>query len=105
MGFIKKMIGQIFSTQTDDPNATWIYVQCDRCGEKLRARINTRSELSPEFGNTDNAISYHCRKVLIGEQHCFQRIEVNLAFNTRYKIVDQQIIGGKFITRAEYEAN
>jgi hypothetical protein len=62
-----------------------------------------RSELSPEFGNSDNATSFHCRKVLIGEQRCFQQIEVNLTFDAKYRIVDKQISGGQFITQEEYE--
>jgi hypothetical protein len=103
MGFLKKIFDQLSTSQREDPNAAYVYVQCDKCGEKLRARVSVRSELSPEFGNSDKAIAYHCRKVLIGEQLCFQQIEVNLKFNNRYKIVDKQISGGKFITRAEYE--
>ena len=103
MGFFRKISSLFASAQQEDANAVWIYVQCDRCGEKLRARLNTRAELSPEFGNTDNANSFYCRKVLIGEQRCYQQIEVNLKFDTRFKIVEQQISGGKFISRAEYE--
>lgn len=103
MGVLKKIFSQFSSAQRDDPNALWIYVQCDRCGEKLRARINTRSELSPDFADSDTATSFHCRKVLIGSQGCFQQIEVNLKFDSRLKIIDRQISGGKFITRQEYE--
>ena len=103
MGIFKKISTIFSSSPSEDPNAIWIYVQCNRCGEKLRARISSRSELSPEFGNSDNATSFHCRKVLIGEQRCFQQIEVSLNLDTKYRIVDQQISGGKFITREEYE--
>jgi hypothetical protein len=103
MGFLKK-ISIVFSTSSsEDQNASWIFVQCNRCGEKLRTRINTRSELSPEFGDSDSATSFHCRKVLIGEQRCFQQIEVNLNFDNKFRIVEKQINGGKFITREEYE--
>jgi hypothetical protein len=103
MGFLKKISTIFSSTLTEETNATWIYVKCKRCGEKLRARINVRSELSPEFSNSDYATSFHCRKVLIGEQRCFQQIEVNLTFDAKYRIVDKQISGGQFITLEEYE--
>ena len=103
MGFLKKISSLFSSSGSDDPNAAWIYVQCNRCGEKLRARISTRSELSPEFGNSDDATAFYCRKVLMGEQRCFQQIEVNLKFDNKYRIVDKQISGGQFISREEYE--
>jgi hypothetical protein len=103
MGFLKKISSLFSSSGSDDPNTAWIYVQCNRCGEKLRSRISTRSELSPEFGNSDDARSFYCRKVLMGEQRCFQQIEVNLKFDNKYRIVDKQISGGQFISREEYE--
>jgi len=103
MGFFKKISSLLSPAAQDDPNAMWIYVKCNRCGEKLRARISSRSELSPDFGNSDNASSFYCRKVLIGENLCFQQIEVNLKFDTRYRIKEKQISGGDFITREEYE--
>jgi hypothetical protein len=39
----------------------------------------------------------------MGEQRCFQQIEVNLKFDNKYRIVDKQISGGQFISREEYE--
>lgn len=105
MAFFTRIFKQLTAAPQDDPNAVWIYAQCDRCGEKLRARINTRAELSPEFSNTDNATSFYCRKVLIGEQRCFQQIEINVKFNNRFRIIEKEISGGKFITRDEFEQN
>jgi hypothetical protein len=105
MGFFKKLAGLLTPAVQEDPNAVYVYVKCNRCGEKLRARISTRSELSPVFGNTDNADSFYCRKVLIGEKLCFQPIEINLKFDTKYRFTDRQISGGEFITQEEYEAD
>lgn len=104
MGFFKKLAGFLTPAPQEDPNALYIYVKCNRCGEKLRARIATRSELSPDFTGSDDASSFYCRKVLIGENRCFQPIEIHLKFDTKYRITDQQISGGEFITREEYEA-
>jgi hypothetical protein len=105
MGFWKKFTS-LFSTSsasTDKTNITWLYVQCNRCGEKLRTRVNTHTELSPEFGNSDMATSFHCRKVLIGDKLCFQQIELNLTFNDKYQLIEKQISGGRFLTQEEYE--
>ena len=103
MGFFEKLSKIFAPVAKEDANAIWIYVKCNRCGEKLRARVSTRSELSPDFGNSDDATSYYCRKVLIGENLCFQQIEVNLKFDTKYRLKDKQINGGEFITHEEYE--
>jgi hypothetical protein len=103
MSFFKRISSFLAPAPQEDQNALYIYVKCNRCGEKLRARVSTRSELSPDFGNSDDANSFYCRKVLIGEKRCFQQIEVNLKFDTKYRIVDKQISGGDFITREEYE--
>jgi hypothetical protein len=105
MSFLKK-INSLFSSPSSsggETGVTWIYVQCNRCGEKLRTRVNTRTELSPEFGASDTATSFHCRKVLIGEKQCFQQIELNLNFDAKFRLTDEQISGGTFITREEYE--
>jgi hypothetical protein len=105
MGFLKKF-SSLFaspSSSLDESGATWLYVRCNRCGEKLRTRVNTRTELSPEFGNSDLATSFHCRKVLIGEKRCYQQIELNLNFDNKYRLIDKQISGGTFITQEEYE--
>ena len=103
MGILKKLASFLSPRLPEDQGINWIYVQCNRCGEKLRTRVNNRTELTPEFGNTDIANSFHCRKVLIGDKHCFQQIEIVLKFDAKYRLVDKQISGGKFITREEYE--
>ena len=103
MGFLKKLSALFSPTVREEPGVTWLYVQCNRCGEKLRTRVNSHTELSPEFGDSDMASSFHCRKVLIGEKQCFQQIELVMRFDAKYHLVDKQISGGKFITREEYE--
>jgi hypothetical protein len=40
-------------------------------------------------------------KDIVGER-CFQRIAVDLSFDHRQQIMHQQIIGGEFLTEAEY---
>jgi hypothetical protein len=103
MGFMKKIASFLAPASQEDQNAVYVYVKCNRCGEKLRARISTRSELSPEFDGSDTASSFYCRKVLIGEKRCYQPIEINLTLDKKYRIKEQQISGGEFIAREEYE--
>ena len=101
---IFKKLSKAFSAQSAKTDRTlYFYVQCDKCGEKLRARVDMWNELSPEFdGKSEIAISYHSRKVLIGEKRCYQPIELNLKFDKDHKLVEKQINGGKYIEDAEF---
>jgi hypothetical protein len=85
--------------------AMYLYVQCSKCGETLRARVDVWNELTPEYdGKSDDAASYFCRKVLIGEKQCYQPIELKLKFDRNHKLIDKTIVGGKFIEKEEFEA-
>jgi hypothetical protein len=104
---IFKNLAKILTSPPRNPDrAFYLYVQCDRCGEKMRARVDVWNELTPEYDEkSDDAASYHCRKVLIGEKLCFQPIELSLRFNKNHKLVEQEIKGGKFIDEEEYESD
>jgi hypothetical protein len=85
-------------------NAYWIYVQCAACGEKIRVRVNREHDLSPEFeGESDTPTGYHVAKEIVG-QNCFRRIHVEMTFDRDRHLAEQQITGGQFITREEFEA-
>jgi hypothetical protein len=104
MGILKKISSFFSAPAVQESNALYVYVQCNRCGEKLRGRVDLRNDLSPEYENSDVPSAYYCRKVLIGEQRCFQSIEMVLKFDGRHRLVDKTITGGKFITEEEYAA-
>jgi hypothetical protein len=70
-------------------------VKCKRCGEILEARVNLDNDLSVEYN--DGGDIYHARKILMGENKCFQRIEVELKFTTTRELLERQITGGEFI--------
>ena len=62
------------------------------------------NELTPEYeGNSENATSFQCRKVLVGENRCYQPIELRLKFDKNHRLIDQQILGGKFIDEEEFD--
>jgi hypothetical protein len=65
--------------------------------------VDLWNELTPEYDEkSETAISYHCRKVLVGEKRCYQPIEVMLEFDKNHKLIEKQIRGGKFIEEAEF---
>jgi len=79
----------------------YINVVCNKCGEVLKARVDLWNELSPDFEGGDDASSYHCRKVLIGENKCYQPIELDLEFDRHHRLVKKEINGGKFLDEPE----
>ncbi len=98
MKFIRK-ISSLFtgSGEDDSGRSLWISVQCGRCGEVIRTRVDLSHDLAAEFGEGEREAAYFCRKVLIGKQGCYVPIEVLLKFDARRSLMDKQITGGKFI--------
>jgi hypothetical protein len=101
---ILKRIKDLFTSTADDRSAYWIYVRCDDCGEKLHTRINVHNDLSVRYNDTENEITYFCRKTLIGSDRCFRPIEVELTFDEQRQLIDKKIQGGQFISEEEYQS-
>jgi len=86
-----------------ESDSYWVYAQCKRCGEPLRARVDLRNEPS----QADDGETWIVRKGLIGdgERRCFQTVEVTLQFDgSKQQILDSEVAGGKLITEDEYLA-
>jgi hypothetical protein len=95
MSFLKK-IGSLFSSLEDKRNF-WFYVQCDFCKEVIKGRIDMQNDLSLKFSEAKDEPVFYCRKVMVGNKRCFRPIEVEFYFDSRRKLVDRQIHGGKFV--------
>jgi hypothetical protein len=94
MSFFKKITG-FFSSKSGAP-IDWVVVKCNRCGEVIRTRVNLYNDLSIEYDENGKAMHF-CRKVLIGEGRCFQRIEVELTYDANRRLVSREITGGQFV--------
>lgn len=105
MSFLKKISELFSSSRTSDDTAYWLYVRCKRCGESIRTRVDLHNDLSANYGEGGEETTYLCRKVLMGQERCFQRIEVQLTFNQERNLIDRQISGGDFITEDQYLAS
>jgi len=97
MNLIKKLSTLLAASQGSDASSYWLVVQCNRCGEIIRARVNLNNDLSVEYDENGNIAGYSCRKVLIGKERCFQSIEVTLRFDVQHKLIDRKITDGKFV--------
>lgn len=80
-------------------NGYWIYVRCHRCGDGIKTRLDLQHSLNP-----DDQGGYLVRKTLVGNQLCFERVEVTLRFDANHRLVDQEASGGDIITAEEFEA-
>lgn len=92
MGFFRKKA----SSPHDD--AIWLYVRCDNCGEKLRIRVDRGYDLQP-----DPEGGYFLRKEMM-DGRCFRLMYGELRFDRDYNILSQELSGGHFITKEEFEA-
>src|SRR5579884_1244160 len=80
----------------------YYYVRCDKCGEKIRFRVDPRWDLAPTYDGDDQASSYSVTKHIVG-QKCFRPIEVTLTFDRGRKESSRSVTGGQLITAEEYE--
>lgn len=109
MSFFSKLFGALrggASRPADDAgrSAFWIYVRCSACGEAVRVRVNREHDLSAEFDEgSDAPTGYRVHKEIVG-RNCFRRIQVDMTFDQQRRVVNQQIRGGTFLTREEYES-
>jgi hypothetical protein len=93
MNFLKK----IFTTPPSNSGKFYNFgVKCKRCGEVIHGQVNVNNEPSVEYDENGKPY-YICRKVLIGEKLCFERIEVVFKFNEQRGLLDRQITGGEFV--------
>jgi hypothetical protein len=93
MTFFKKLFGPVPS----NPGKFYEFdVKCKRCGEIIHGQVNVNNDPSLEFDENGKPY-YICRKVLMGENLCFQQIEVNIKFNEQRGVLEKQISGGEFV--------
>jgi hypothetical protein len=69
-------------------------VKCLRCGEVIEGRVDLNNDLSIDYEEGGDV--YYARKILIGENRCFQRMEVELKFTSARELLEKHITGGEF---------
>ncbi|MCJ7551078.1 MAG: hypothetical protein MUQ30_15495 [Anaerolineae bacterium] len=100
MGFLKKVINSVFgggNGEVRDPDGIYLYIKCDRCGAPVRVRADKRHDLQQDYDTG----GYILRKEVM-DGGCFTLVRTTTRFDAVYRIVDQQIEGGDFISCEEY---
>jgi hypothetical protein len=91
MSFLKNLFG---GTPAKSDKRYYVFkVKCNRCGEIIEGRVDLDNDLSLDYENDQTV--YFVRKGLIGNNRCFQQIEVELKFNSDRELIEQQAQGGK----------
>jgi hypothetical protein len=86
------------SSDTSDPNALWLYVQCGKCGAPLAIRVDTRNDISIDYESGGR----YLRKEIM-DSTCFQLMYAQVRFDSNGKIAEQSIERGTFLTKDEYD--
>lgn len=68
-------------------NAIWLNVECDKCGEKIKIRINPETDIE----------DYFLRKEILGN-NCPNLMYAEVNFDRDYRIINSSVSGGKIIT-------
>ena len=93
MNFLKKL----FSGSPAKPEKRYytFSVKCLRCGEIIEGRVDLDNDLSIEYES--NGDVYYARKVLMGDNRCFQRMEAEFKFTSARELIERQVVGGEFV--------
>ena len=92
MGVLKNL----FSGSSAKPEKRYytFQVKCNRCGEIIEGRVDLDNDPSIEYEGDQTV--YFVRKGIVGNNRCFQQIEVELKFDSSRQLLEQQVTGGQF---------
>jgi hypothetical protein len=97
MGFLKKIFG---GDPAKPEKRYYVFnVKCNRCGEVIEGRVDLDNDLSLDYEG-DNTV-YFVRKGLVGDNRCFQQIEVEMKFTSERQLIERQAQGGAFVEQTE----
>lgn len=90
----------LFSTKASGPadDGIHIYVECARCKSTVHVRLDKRHDLSAHEGG-----GYFVRKEIM-DSKCFRLMSAEIVFDPRYRVERQEIQGGRFLTKGEFDA-
>jgi hypothetical protein len=92
MNFLQKLFGG--SPAKPEKRYYTFLTKCLRCGEMIEGRVDLDNDLSVEYEEGGDV--FYARKILMGNGTCFQRLEVELKFNSARKLIERKVIGGEF---------
>lgn len=70
-------------------------VECDRCSERIDVRLRKSSDIPS--GSEGDPFEFFVQKTIVGNR-CFNRIELRLEMDARYRLIRYEAKGGRLIT-------
>ena len=96
MNFFQKLFGGSSSASSKPDKRYYTFtVRCKRCGELVEGRVDLDNDLSVEY--EEGGDIFYARKLLMGENRCFQRMEAELKFDSKRELIEKQVAGGEFV--------
>lgn len=98
MGFLKRIFGGDKGAKPYvDEKGIYFYVQCNKCGSRVRVRADKEYDLQRIEGG------YAWHKTIV-DSKCFQRMQAVVQFDSRHNVTSREIEGGRYLTKDEYDA-
>jgi hypothetical protein len=99
VSFLSRLFGR--AAPAGGGNVIWLYVRCERCGEKIRIRINRNTDAQPEYDENGRQTHYWLRKEILGSQ-CPALMYVEMQLDGAGRVIEQKAERCVVITEAEY---
>ena len=98
MGFFKRLFGGEKSEKPYvDKQGIYFFVQCDKCGSRVRLRADKEYDLQ----RVDDGFVWN--KTVV-DSKCFRRMPAVVHLDASHRVTSQEIEGGRFLTQDEYDA-
>lgn len=99
MGFLNKLFSGKGKTTSARMKGDFIpfSIKCDKCAEEITVRINRRTDVQNLYADPgEEGAAYTLRKEILGKK-CQHLMNIEIDFDRNYRIISQNISGGKFI--------
>ena len=97
MSFLKRLFSREPKPYTDE-RGIYFHVECRRCKNVLRLRADRQYDLNQlEEGG------YEWRKTIVCDK-CFSKMPADVQFDAGYRIISQEVEGGRYLTADEIAA-
>ncbi len=103
MSFLSRLAALFGGAPKVDNRYFSIYVLSNRCREPAMGQVDLFNELSL---TDEKERPFYVRKVLhtSGRNRCFDQVEAQLWFDNNKRLLDKELVGGRWLERDEYDA-
>lgn len=99
MGFFKKVFAfKALKAAKFEAEILWLEVECSKCQEIIKVRVNKKADLQNEFLQPGKAgCAFALKKEVLGKR-CPNLMEVSLKFDDRFRVLSRKVKNGRLIS-------